>query len=606
MVKKRVIPCLDVAGGRVVKGVNFVDLREMGEPIELATRYSELGADELVFLDITATLEGRGPILELIERAAAELTIPFTVGGGVTGLEDARSLLRAGADKVAVNRAAFDDPSILTALADEFGSQAVVCAIDAKAGEVVTHAGKTPARPRRRRLGASRRSTVAPASCSSPRSTPTARGPGYDLPLTRAVRRGGRGARDRLRWSGRGGPPGRRVRGRSRGGDRRLDRARAARAAARVESRAEGGGMERPDLSPAELMPAIVQDAATGRVLMLAWMDEEALRRTRETGEAWFWSRSRQEYWHKGATSGNTMAVVEVRDDCDGDAILLRVDPAGPACHTGAESCFAPWLWRVVAERAATRPEGSYVAGLLERGTSPPWRRRWGRRASRRRSPPSPTPTSASSRSSPTSGSTATCCSPRAASIPSGSRRSSAAATAGWTAAGQRRLPTATSRRSAWSSPATDAAAARSRRCRSVSGRPESGDEHDLGSLHLVRLGLVEPLGAEREEHVPLVRGLRRIDVERPEVLERRAPRSRSPRATRELPASAAVSPSSIMPPGSSSVMRRTPCFHWRTSTTSRCRRDGDDERVVREDADEVVVHDRGRSAGGSVSRRTL
>ena len=144
MVKKRVIPCLDVKEGRVVKGVNFVDLREMGEPIELATRYSELGADELVFLDITATLEGRGPILELIERAAAELTIPFTVGGGVTGLDDARSLLRAGADKVAVNRAAFDDPSILTALADEFGSQAVVCAIDAKAGEVVTHAGKKP------------------------------------------------------------------------------------------------------------------------------------------------------------------------------------------------------------------------------------------------------------------------------------------------------------------------------------------------------------------------------------------------------------------------------------------------------------------------------
>jgi imidazole glycerol-phosphate synthase subunit HisF len=144
VVKKRVIPCLDVANGRVVKGVNFVGLREMGEPIELATRYSELGADELVFLDITATLEGRGPILELIEHAAAELTIPFTVGGGITSLEDARSLLRAGADKVAVNRAAFDNPSILTGLAEEFGSQAVVCAIDAKGGEVVTHAGKMP------------------------------------------------------------------------------------------------------------------------------------------------------------------------------------------------------------------------------------------------------------------------------------------------------------------------------------------------------------------------------------------------------------------------------------------------------------------------------
>ena len=91
MVKKRVIPCLDVAGGRVVKGVNFVNLREMGEPVELATRYSELGADELVFLDITATLEGRGPILEVIERSADELTIPFTVGGGITGLDDARA-----------------------------------------------------------------------------------------------------------------------------------------------------------------------------------------------------------------------------------------------------------------------------------------------------------------------------------------------------------------------------------------------------------------------------------------------------------------------------------------------------------------------------------
>ena len=186
MVKKRVIPCLDVAGGRVVKGVNFVDLREMGEPIELATRYSELGADELVFLDITATLEGRGPILELIERAAAELTIPFTVGGGVTGLDDARSLLRAGADKVAVNRAAFDDPSILTALADEFGSQAVVCAIDARAGEVVTHAGQNP-RGTDAVDWATRRSAVVPVSCSSPRSMPTARGQGYDLPLTGAV-----------------------------------------------------------------------------------------------------------------------------------------------------------------------------------------------------------------------------------------------------------------------------------------------------------------------------------------------------------------------------------------------------------------------------------
>jgi phosphoribosyl-ATP pyrophosphohydrolase/phosphoribosyl-AMP cyclohydrolase len=117
-----------------------------------------------------------------------------------------------------------------------------------------------------------------------------------------------------------------------------------------------------------ELKAAIVQDAETSRVLMLAWMDDEALRRTRESGEAWFWSRSRQEYWHKGATSGSTMAVEELNDDCDGDAILLRVRPNGPACHTGSESCFAPWLWRRVAERAKERPEGSYVTGLLADG----------------------------------------------------------------------------------------------------------------------------------------------------------------------------------------------------------------------------------------------
>ena len=117
-----------------------------------------------------------------------------------------------------------------------------------------------------------------------------------------------------------------------------------------------------------DLRAAIVQDAASDRVLMLAWMDEDALRMTRETGEAHFFSRSRGALWRKGETSGNTLAVEELRDDCDGDAILLRVRPNGPACHTGSLSCFAPWLWRRVAERAATRPEGSYVASILAGG----------------------------------------------------------------------------------------------------------------------------------------------------------------------------------------------------------------------------------------------
>jgi phosphoribosyl-ATP pyrophosphohydrolase/phosphoribosyl-AMP cyclohydrolase len=124
-------------------------------------------------------------------------------------------------------------------------------------------------------------------------------------------------------------------------------------------------------MADADLIPAIVQDADTGRVLMLAYMNAEARRLTDESGLAWFWSRSRQELWQKGETSGNTLGVLEVeelRDDCDGDAILLRVRPAGPTCHTGSRSCFAPWLWRKVAERELERPEGSYVTKLLEGG----------------------------------------------------------------------------------------------------------------------------------------------------------------------------------------------------------------------------------------------
>ena len=119
---------------------------------------------------------------------------------------------------------------------------------------------------------------------------------------------------------------------------------------------------------PPELRAAVVQDAESGRVLMLAWMDDQALARTRETGEAHFFSRSRARLWRKGESSGNTLAVEELREDCDGDALLLRVRPAGPACHTGSISCFAPWLWRRVSQRANERPAGSYVAGLLAGG----------------------------------------------------------------------------------------------------------------------------------------------------------------------------------------------------------------------------------------------
>jgi len=145
----RVIPCLDVDAGRVVKGVQFVELRDAGDPAELAERYDVEGADEVVFLDITASSGGRETMVEVVTRAAERVFIPLTVGGGVRSVEDGRRLLRAGADKVGVNSAAVAEPTLVRALATEFGAQCVVVAIDARgrAGggwEVYTHGGRTP------------------------------------------------------------------------------------------------------------------------------------------------------------------------------------------------------------------------------------------------------------------------------------------------------------------------------------------------------------------------------------------------------------------------------------------------------------------------------
>jgi len=139
----RVIPCLDVDAGRVVKGVNFVDLVDAGDPAELAARYDAEGADELVFLDITASSDARHTMVDVARRTAETVFIPFTVGGGVRSVDDARALLRAGADKVGVNTAAVDRPRLVAELSAEFGAQCVVVAIDARDRRVFTHGGRT-------------------------------------------------------------------------------------------------------------------------------------------------------------------------------------------------------------------------------------------------------------------------------------------------------------------------------------------------------------------------------------------------------------------------------------------------------------------------------
>ncbi len=147
----RIIPCLDVDEGRVVKGVNFVDLTDAGDPVELAARYDQQGADEVVFLDITASSDRRETTVELVHRTAEEVFIPFTIGGGIRTVDDARLLLRAGADKVSVNTAAVNRPELVAEIADEFGSQCAVASIDARRThggsfpfEIFTHGGRTP------------------------------------------------------------------------------------------------------------------------------------------------------------------------------------------------------------------------------------------------------------------------------------------------------------------------------------------------------------------------------------------------------------------------------------------------------------------------------
>ncbi|MBS1781096.1 MAG: imidazole glycerol phosphate synthase subunit HisF [Bacteroidetes bacterium] len=147
MLKKRIIPCLDIKDGRTVKGTQFVDLKDAGDPIALAQKYAAQGADELVFLDITATIENRKTLVELVKKIAASINIPFTVGGGIRTLEDAALLIRSGADKISINSAAYNNPELIKEIANHFGSQCVVVAIDAKyidnSWNVFTNGGRT-------------------------------------------------------------------------------------------------------------------------------------------------------------------------------------------------------------------------------------------------------------------------------------------------------------------------------------------------------------------------------------------------------------------------------------------------------------------------------
>ena len=193
MLQKRIIPCLDVTGGRVVKGTNFVNLRDAGDPVELAAFYDREGADELIFLDITASSDGRKTTLDMVYRTAGEVFIPYTVGGGISSLDDIRAILTAGADKVAMNTAAVKNPVLVAEAAGRFGSQCIVVAIDARQSgpgnwEVYIHGGRTP-------TGidavewAKKVETLGAGEIMLTSMDRDGTKDGYDLPLTRAIAR---------------------------------------------------------------------------------------------------------------------------------------------------------------------------------------------------------------------------------------------------------------------------------------------------------------------------------------------------------------------------------------------------------------------------------
>ena len=402
----RVIPCLDIKEGRIVKGLRFENLRDAGDPVEAAVRYEREGADELTFLDITASHEQRGTLLHLVERVASVLSIPFTVGGGVRSVEDAGALLSAGADRVTVNTIAVQDPSLITRIAEKYGSQCVVVAVDGKrvAGEdgaqrlrVVSHGGrKLTARELEPWVAEATAAGAGEILLTSMDADGTK--DGFDLEMLKVARRA---TTVPIVASGGAGHLGHFAPAVTEAGadavlaasvfhDRiyTVGQVKRAMAAAGVSVRLEGAGpflLARFDSRG--LIPAVVRDAVTGQVLMLAWANAEALERTRETGYTHFYSRSRKSLWKKGETSGNLQRVVTIQLDCDNDAVLYDVVPEGPACHTGTMSCFrevmafgdrpggravrgidlAP-LFEVVAERKAHPEEGTYTTKLLSGG----------------------------------------------------------------------------------------------------------------------------------------------------------------------------------------------------------------------------------------------
>ena len=377
MLAKRIIPCLDIKDGQTVKGINFLGLKDVGDPVELGRRYAEQGADELVYLDISATQEGRRTFAELVTRIAERINIPFTVGGGIASVEDAGRLLAAGADKVTVNSAAVRNPELISDIASKYGSQFVVVAIDAKQADgrwrVTTHGGRRltdrelfswAAEAQRRGAGEILFTSMDHDGTKNgyPCDTYARLSERLSIPV---IASGGAGSVRHI------------------ADVLTLGKADAALAASIFHYAYNRQIMIKfSELNTAKscegLVPAIIQDDDTRQVLMLGYLNEEAFDKTVAEGRVTFFSRTKGRLWTKGETSGNYLHVKSIAKDCDADTLLIRVVPAGPVCHTGSKTCFGGrenegfigLLQSVIRQRHRDMPEGSYTTKLFTKGAA--------------------------------------------------------------------------------------------------------------------------------------------------------------------------------------------------------------------------------------------
>lgn len=357
---KRIIPCLDVNGGRVVKGVNFVGLRDAGDPVEIAKRYSEQGADELTFLDITATTEERDLILPIIQQTAAAISIPLIVGGGIRELNDIQRLLDVGAAKVSIGSAAIANPELIQEAAQHFGSERLLVAIDARRvsteneaprWEVYSHGGTKgtgiDAVEWARKMAANGAGELLVTSMDRDGTKN-----GFDLELTRAISdavdvpviaSGGVGSLQHMADGVTlGGASAVLAASIFHFGDFTIGECKQFMQEQGIPVRVvQMQWITQVNFNDQGLIPVIAQDWQTDRVLMVAWMNHEALVETVGTMRGVYWSRSRKKLWRKGESSGHTQIVHKILLDCDADVILLKVEQTGGvACHTGRESCF--------------------------------------------------------------------------------------------------------------------------------------------------------------------------------------------------------------------------------------------------------------------------